>query len=149
MALPNKTTIRKVIATLKKSKLKYVPLSRLSRMMGLYSDVLGNELVYFEPMIKLDPEIDIRPLLPKLEEYVAPAPKDPEAPKEKRVVVSKKELSEYKSIGDFVYKKFTSVGGLVERTTNLSDEDLHILLKLVNNEVAARKPKAKRRKKKK
>ena len=149
MALPNKTTIRKVIATLKKSKLKYVPLSRLSRMMGLYSDVLGNELVYFEPMIKLDPEIDIRPLLPKLEEYVAPAPKDPKAPKEKRVVVSKKELSEYKSIGDFVYKKFTSVGGLVERTTNLSDEDLHILLKLVNNEVAARKPKAKRRKKKK
>ncbi len=143
MALPNKTTIRKVVATLKKSKLKYVPLSRLSRMMGLYSDVLGNELVYFEPMIKLDPEIDIRPLLPKLEEYVAPAPKDPEAPKEKRVVVSKKELSEY------TYKKFTSVGGLVERTTTLSDEDLHILLKLVNNEVAARKPKAKRRKKKK
>ena len=84
-----------------------------------------------------------------MEAYLAPAPKKEGEKKEKRVVVTKKELRAYPTIGDFVYAKFASIGGLIDRTSPLSDEDLHILQKLVAQEIAARKPKKATKKKKK
>ena len=40
-------------------------------------------------------------------------------------------------------KKMTNVGGLVDTSMVLSDEDLHILEKLIQNEMAKRKKAAK------
>ena len=148
MAVPVKTRVRKIISELKKSKQKYVPVARLSKLVGIYPDVLTDTLVYFEPMIRLDETINTRDCLPAMEAYVAPAPKKEGEVKEKRVIVRKKDLDRYSTIGDFVYDKFASIGGLVDKFSPLSDEDLRILQKLVQKEIAARKPKKKTSKKK-
>lgn len=140
---PTKTLIRNIVSAIKKSKLKYLTVDRLSRLMGLYPEVLADALVLFEPMIKFDPSINTRDLLPQMEEYIAPKPRDPSAPK--RTVVTKKELSEYRSIQDFVYQKFTTVGGLLDQTAELSDHDLRALKKLVEEELAKRKRQEKRK----
>lgn len=84
-----------------------------------------------------------------MEEYLIPAPKKPGEAKKKRIVVRKKALLAYPSIGEFVYDKFASIGGLIDRSTTLSDVDLRILKKLVLKEIAERKPKKKAVKKKK
>ena len=53
--------------------------------------------------------------------------------------IAKAELASYSSIADFVYKKMTSVGGLVDTAAELSDHDLEILRRLVDKEIAKRK----------
>lgn len=140
---PTKTLIRNIVSAIKKSKLKYLTVDRLSRLMGLYPEVLADALVLFEPMIKFDPSINTRDLLPQMEEYIAPKPRDPGAPK--RTVVTKKELSEYRSIQDFVYQKFATVGGLIDQTAELDDKDLYTLKKLIEQEIAKRKRSIKRK----
>jgi hypothetical protein len=69
------------------------------------------------------------------------------SPLPKRVVASNKELAEYPTIASFVYKKMTFAGGLVDPSTKLNDHDLHLLQKLVNKEVLARKHKSRKKSK--
>jgi predicted transcriptional regulator len=145
MDKPKIAEIKRIVGAVKRSSQKVITLDRLSHLVGLYPDVLSDLLVYFDPMIKFDPSINIRNFLPAMEQYIAPAmPKDA-TPKEKRVVVTKRELSEYTGIPDFVIKKMTSIGGLVDPTVTFSDEDLKVLAKLVAAEIAKRKRKAKKK----
>lgn len=145
MAKPTKAEVKRVLGALKRSKKKFVSLEALSRLVGLYPDVLGDTLAYFEPMIRMDPSINTRDLVPAMQEYLAEPIKPVVANKPKRVTVSKKELSQYNSIADFVFKKMTNVGGLVDTSAVLSDEDLHLLERLVQLEVARRKKGGKRK----
>ncbi len=146
---PNKNDIRKIAGAIKRSKKKVITLDALSRLVGLYPDVLGDKISYFAPMIMLDPSINCRDFLPEMEAYCE---EKPEGKKEKesvkRVVVKNTELLDYRSISDFVYRKFTSVGGLIDPSYIMTDEDLVILRKLVDNEIRKRKsPEAKKTKK--
>ena len=63
--------------------------------------------------------------------------KAPAAPK---VVAKRKEVDEYESVSDFVYKKMT-FAGMVDRNLVLHEKDLRILKRLVNDELAALKKK--------
>lgn len=136
---PTKADIKRILGGLKRSKKKFVTLDTLSRVVGLYPDVLADTLVYFEPMIRMDASINIRDLESQLKEYVAEPMKPVTGEKSKRVMVSRKELARYSSIPDFVFKKMTNVGGLVDTSAKLSDEDLLVLDKLVQNELKRRK----------
>ena len=147
MAAPTKALIKKVVLAIKKSKRKYLPVEALSREVGLYSDVLTDALVYFEPLIKFDASINTKDLLPQLEEFIAPNPNEEAENKPKRVIVTKKELLEYNSISDFVYKKYATIGGLIDQTATLNEADLKILQKLVVLELEKfKKPKRKKKK---
>ncbi len=147
MAAPTKSLIKKIVVSIKKSKRKYLPVEALSREVGLYPDVITDALVYFEPLIKFDAGINTKDLLPQLEEYVAPAPAEEGENKPKRVVVTKKELLEYSSISDFVYKKYATIGGLIDQTASLNEADLKVLQKLVAQELEKfKKPKRKKKK---
>ena len=148
MGEPKKNDIKMIVGAIKRSSLKFIPLDKLSRLVGLYPDVISDELVFFDPMIKFDPTVNTRDLLGAMEVYLGPESPKVKVDHPKRVVVTKKELSEYPSITDFVYKKMTSIGGLVDTSLSLSDQNLHILQKLVNAEVAARKKAARKKKKK-
>ena len=141
MKKPTKAEVKRILGALKRSKKKFVTLEALSRLVGLYPDVLGDTLSYFEPMIRMDPSINTRDLVPALQAYVAEPIKPVDPSKPKRVAVSKKDLAAYSSINDFVYKKMTNVGGLVDTSMVLTDEDLRILEKLVQFEIARRKKK--------
>jgi len=138
-AKPTKAEVKRILGALKRSKKKFVNLDTLSRVVGLYPDVLADTLAYFEPMIRMDPSINVRDLEPLLREYLAEPMKPVAADKPRKATVSRKELAQYSSIPDFVFKKMTNVGGLVDTAVKLSDEDLLILDRLVQNEIKRRK----------
>ncbi|MBQ7249828.1 MAG: hypothetical protein IJS37_00555 [Bacilli bacterium] len=138
-AKPTKAEVKRILGALKRSKKKFVNLDTLSRVVGLYPDVLADTLAYFEPMIRMDPSINVRDLEPLLREYLTEPMKPVAADKPKKATVSRKELAQYSSIPDFVFKKMTNVGGLVDTAVKLSDEDLLILDRLVQNEIKRRK----------
>ena len=149
MNKPSKRQAQRIAAALKKGKKKVITLDSLSRLIGLYPDVLGEQLIYFSPMILMDPSINCKELLPQIEEYVksfdsVKKEKAPASP-----AVKKKEVSEYKGVNDFVYQKMTSAGGLVDRSSRLSEKDLKILHRLVNTELKAYREQAKKNKAKK
>lgn len=139
---PTKAEVKRIIGALKRSSKKVVNLDALSRLVGLYPDILADTLSFFEPMIRMDPTINIKELLPVLEKYVE-APVGKPKQNKARVVVKAKEVSEYSSFTDFVYKKMTSVGGLIDPSYVLTDKDIKILERLLKEEKAKRKTKKK------
>ncbi len=146
MNKPSKRQAQRIAAALRKGNKKVITLDALSRLVGLYPDVLGEQLLIFSPMILMDPSINCKDLLPQIEEYVKSFDA---APKEKARVspaVKKKEVAEYKGVNDFVYQKMTSAGGLVDRSSRLSEKDLKILHRLVNAELKAYRDSAKKNK---
>lgn len=146
MNKPSKRQAQRIAAALRKGKKKIITLDALSRLVGIYPDVLGQQLLFFSPMILMDPSINCMELLPQIEEYVKsfePVKKEkaPSSPS-----VKKKEVEEYAGVNDFVYRKMTSAGGLVDRSSRLSEKDLKILHRLVNAELKACREQAKKAK---
>ena len=142
---PKKSDIKKIVDFLKSSKMKYVSLDSLSSELGIYDYVLEDQLVAFDPMAKFDHSINVRDLLPEMEKYLEVTPSK-EAPKKEekkegldRVIVPSRLLYEYKSVNDFILKKMTTVGGLLDTATSLEDKDLYVLRKLIELELYKRK----------
>ncbi len=116
--------------------------------MGIYPEILGNELSEFAPMIMLDQNLNMKSLLAPLEEKIKELEEEKaKQPKKPRIAVSKKEVSEYRSIQSFVYAKMTGAGGLVDTSAYLDDKDLRILQKLISAEIVKRKGSPKKKKK--
>lgn len=138
----NKTTAKKYLSAIEGSKKKYLTTEALSRTMGIYPEVIAEQLSYFEPMLAMDPSYDLKDLIPAINAYI----EEEESKKEKKeiVKVSKKDLDGYKSVADFVYKKMT-FNGLVDRNASLSEHDLKALKKLVQNELDELKEKKSKR----
>lgn len=137
----NKTTAKKYLSAIENSKKRYLTCENLSSIMGVYPEVIAEQLSFFEPMLAMDPSFDLKELIPSISKYIEAE----EAKREKKEVikVSKKELSEYKSVPDFLYKKMT-FNGLVDRNASLSEADLKALKKLVQKELDDLKNKAKK-----
>ena len=141
---PSISRLRRIKSVLEKKQKKYVTLDMLSKWVGLYSDVVSDELVYFEPMVKMDTAMNMMDILPLIQDYLKEVDeknKEIRVKKPKRLPVRKKELLEYKSIGDFVYHKMAGPGGLVSPSSELNDHDLRVLELLVKKEVNKRKKK--------
>ena len=137
----NKTTAKKYLSAIENSKKRYLTCENLSSIMGVYPEVIAEQLSFFEPMLAMDPSFDLKELIPSISKYIEAE----ESKREKKEVikVSKKELSEYKSVSDFLYKKMT-FNGLVDRNASLSEADLKALKKLVQKELDDLKNKAKK-----
>lgn len=132
--------LEKILSALQKAKRKYVSLDDLSKMVGLYPEILGADLTYFEPLVLMDSSLNMMDLIAPIQNYLAQENEKKKAePAPKRVVASSKEMNEYPTIASFVYAKMTFAGGLVDPSNKLSDHDLHLLEKLVLREVKARK----------
>ena len=150
MAAVSITKLKRIYSLIKNDKRKFVSLDALAHKMGIYPEILGRDLSDFAPMILMDQDINLRTLLPQLEEEIAKSEqKKAEEPKPVRIAVSSKEVSEYRSIPSFVYAKMTGAGGLVDTSVILSEKDLRILQKLVAAEIEKRKKAAAKKKKKK
>lgn len=137
MENPKKVTIRQVVSALNKNKRKNISLDYLSKIIGIYPDVLGTELSYFCPMILMDPTINVRDYLEDMKRYLSEPSKNvskKKASKEKRERIYKKELEEYKGIVDFIYKKMTTVGGLLDPGYEVERHDIRIMEKLLQLE---------------
>ena len=54
-------------------------------------------------------------------------------------MIKKNDWEQFDSVSDFIYKRMTFTGGLLDRNVVLSDKDLRILKKLITEEQQARK----------
>lgn len=141
----NKTLAKKYVSEIKSAKAKHLTSDALSRHMGIYPEIIREQLSYFDPIITMDMDVNIRDLLPAIEQYIVE--EENKAEKKNRVIITKKEVNKYPSIGEFVYEKF-SINGLVNRHTELSEVDLKLLKKLVEEELAKTAKKTKKKTKK-
>lgn len=137
MKPPSVTTLKKYLSAMAKTKAKYITADRLSRTLGVYPEIISETLSYFDPMINMDYEYDLTELIPQIEEYIAKAQEKKPAIVKKNLV-TQKILDQYDSLGDFIYKKMT-IGGLLDPNIDLSDKDLKVLKKLIQEEQAKRK----------
>ena len=120
-------------------KAKYITAERLSRIIGIYPEVINENLSYFDPMIMMDYEYNLLELVPAVKKYIEDK-ETKRAPTPKPVVVKKDEIDAYDNYFDFIYKKLT-YGGMIDRSVELSDKDLKILKRLIAEELARRKGK--------
>ena len=136
---PSVAVLKKYLTAMSKNKVKYMTCERLSNLVGVYPEVIAENLSYFDPMLNMDPTYDLLVLIPQIKEYILEQEekKVPSAPK---VVATKKDVDGYESVSDFIYKKMT-FGGMVDRNLVLHEKDLRILKRLVNDELAALKKK--------
>ena len=140
MKEPKVSEIKKYLNGLLSIKKKYVTSERLSRVIGHYPEDINETLSYFEPTIKMDPDFNLLELVPAMKQFIIDQEEN-KAPLVRSESIRKKDLERYESINDFVYKKMTSVGGLLDRNIVLSDQDLRVLKKLIAEEQANRKNK--------
>lgn len=127
----NKTTAKKYLSAINGSKRKHLTCEALSLHVGIYPEVIAKDLSEFEPMLAMDPSFNLRELVPALQAFIEEQSKEK---KEPRIAVKKAEISQYKSVADFVYNKMT-IGGLVDRNIPLKEKDLKLLRHLVNQEL--------------
>lgn len=139
MKAPSVSVLKKYLSAMGKIKAKYITAERLSRVVGVYPDVICDNLSYFEPMLKMDTEYNLLVLVPTIKEYINDL-EEKKVPAQPVEMVSKKQLEEYESVVDFIYKKM-SVGGIIDRGAQLTDKDLRILKRLASEELKKRKGK--------
>ena len=139
MKAPSVTVLKKYLSSLTKIKAKYVTAERLSRVIGIYPEVICETLSYFEPMLMMDPEYNLLALVPAIKQYINDI-EEKKAPIQPVETISKKQLEEYESVVDFIYKKM-SVGGIIDRGATLTDKDLRIIKRLATDELKKRKTK--------
>ena len=150
MKEPSIYILRKYLNALTKVKKKYVTAEMLSKVLGVYPEIITENLAFFEPMIMMDYEYNLMELVPMIKEHIhnkeaakikarqeraklreAAKPKD-KAAKEKLPKVK------YASIQDFVYKKMT-FGGMFDKSAKLEEDDLKALKHLVILELNKKK----------
>ncbi|MDY0177936.1 MAG: hypothetical protein GX807_03035 [Erysipelotrichia bacterium] len=138
MKTPNATTLKKYLSALTKMKKKYVTSDILSNVVGVYPEVIDETLAFFDPIVNIDYKYNLMDLVEPIEKYL----EELESAKIRQPVkkpVTKKELSKYDSIADFVFQKMT-IAGIIDRNIVLSDLELRELRKLIAMEIASRKP---------
>ena len=139
MKEPKIGDVRKYLSAILKIRKKYVTTERLSRVVGIYPEIINETLSYFEPTINMDPDYNLMELVPALKEYIVKVEEEKNSVIKPQVVVRKKDVDKYESIYDFVYQKMTNAGGLLDKNAVLSDTDLKVLKKLISEEQAKRK----------
>ena len=140
MKEPNVKDLKKYLQGMAKlPKAKYITSERLSRIVGIYPEVINENLSYFDPMVKMDYEFNLLELVPQMKKFIE-AKEAKSAPTPKPVVVRKDEIDLYDNYFDFIYKKLT-YGGMIDKSVELSDKDLKILKRLISEELANRKGK--------
>ena len=140
MKEPNVKDLKKYLQGMAKlPKAKYITSERLAHIIGIYPEVINENLSFFDPMIMMDYTFNLLELVPQIKKFIEDK-ENKRAPVPKPVVVKKNEVDEYNSYFDFIYKKLT-IGGMIDKSAELSDKDLKILKKLISDELANRKAK--------
>ncbi len=139
MKQPKLVEIKKYLNAILKMNKKYVTSERLSKVVGIYPEIINEHLSYFEPTLMMDPEFNLMELVPSMKKYVVEKEEEKSSTLIKKPAIKKQTLEQFDSVSDFIYKKMTLVGGLLDRNVVLSDTDLRILKKLIVQEQQTRK----------
>ena len=123
---------QKYVAAIKKVKSKYVTLDSLSKEIGYYDSIIIRDLTEFEPLLAFDHEINIKDILPKIEEYINSINKEVKSAPKKKTSPTLKTGLNYQN---FIYEKMTLPGGLIDRNRSLTESELKALKKLITSEL--------------
>ena len=134
----NKNKARKYLKIIESIRRKYISLDMLANKIGIYSDIIANDLSYFDPLIKLDLDYNVKDLIPALTEYINQVNEVKESVKKEHNPIKKKQLEQYASVSDFIYKKLT-ISGFFDRNLTLNPQDLKVLRRLINEELHPKK----------
>ena len=138
MAKMNITTARRYLQVLKASHAKYETRDSLAKQIGIYPEVIADQLSEFDPLINLDYRYNLLDLIPLIAIYVEELESQRKKKANPRIV--KKDVASYESIGDFIEQKMTIGGsGLIDKNAHLTEKDLRILKRLVSEEQKKRK----------
>lgn len=119
-----KVKVKKYLSIIKSSKKKHFDISSLSSTIGVNEDTLREELAYFDPLIRLMEDYNLKDIVTDLESFLA-------KPLTKRAKLT----SKYNSILDFVIKNMTLNGDLIDKYTKLNKTQLKDLEILVKREI--------------
>lgn len=137
----NKTQAKKYLSFIKNTNKRCLTCDQLSRHIGIYPEIIAEQLSFFEPMLAMDPDYDLKDLIPSIENYISSL--ETKKHKSSDISVVKKTTSKYKDVNDFIYQKMT-IGGFIDRSIKLNETDLKILRKLINSQLDEyKKPKRK------
>ena len=136
---PSVAVLKKYLTAMSKNKVKYMTCERLSRIVGVYPEVIAENLSYFDPILNMDPSYDLLALIPQIKEYIQQE-EDKKSNNAPKVMATKRDVVEYESVSDFIYKRMT-FAGMVDRSLILNEKDLRVLKRLVNDELASLKKK--------
>lgn len=139
MKEPKLNDVKKYLNAIVKLNKKYVTSERLSKVVGIYPEIINEQLSFFEPTLMMDPEFNLMELVPTLKKFVIEKEEAKTSTLVKKPPIKKQMLEQYDSVSDFIYKRMTLVGGLLDRNVVLSDTDLRVLKKLIVEEQQARK----------
>ena len=139
MKEPKLSDVKKYLNGIIKLNKKYVTAERLSRAVGIYPEIINETLSFFEPTLMMDPEYNLMELVPALKKWVNEKEEAKNNTLVKRPAIKKQDWEQYDSVSDFIYKRMTFTGGLLDRNVVLSDSDLRVLKKLITEEQQARK----------
>jgi NADH/NAD ratio-sensing transcriptional regulator Rex len=112
----NKALYKKIYFGLMDSAFKYVTAENLSQSLGIYPEIIAMAMAKFDPLITMDVEANLMGLLPELEDYL-------KLPNRKPVVIEEK----------------GEIGGIVDKSIVLSEEDLKVAKQLIQDELNKRK----------
>lgn len=145
MKAPNVTTLKKYLSALTKIKKKYVTAERLSKVVGIYPEIINENLSFFDPMVNMDYEYNLMDLVPQIQKFIDDTEAEKAKAKDKKQTlyqapIRKTDFSKYEGIGDFIYQKMT-IGGMLDKYFVLTDNDLKVLKKLIVEEQQLRKKK--------
>lgn len=142
MKKPKASEVKKYLSAILKINKKYVTSERLSKKIGIWPEIINESLSYFEPTLPMDPGYNLMVLVPTLKKYIEEEEEERANAlinRPKAASVKKKDVDQYQSIYDFIYKKMTNAGGLLDKNVILTDSDLKILKKLITEEQNRRK----------
>ena len=140
MKEPNVKELKKYLQGMAKlPKAKYITAERLSRIIGIYPEVISENLSFFDPMIMMDYEYNLLELVPAVKKFIEEK-ETKKNPVVKTEMVKKDDIQLYDSYKDFIYQKLTH-GGMLDWSVELSDKDLKILKRLIGEELVNRKGK--------
>ena len=139
MKEPKLVDVRKYLNAIVKMNKKYITTERLSKVVGIYPEVIDETLSYFEPMLAMDPEYNLMELVPTLKKFVNEKEEERSSTLVRKPAIKKNDWEQFDSVSDFIYKRMTFTGGLLDRNVVLSDKDLKILKRLISEEQQLRK----------
>src|SRR5574344_2078879 len=132
---------KKMLIEIKKMKRRNLTCDDLSKSIGIFPEVIADNLSYFDPLITMDFTYNIMDLVPQIEEYIRDSQVKKEKKPAKPLPKIKKEADKYVSIQDYVYQNMTIAGGIVDKSKELSIDNLKVMKRLIEDEIKKRKGK--------
>lgn len=110
----------KYLAAMEDIKKKYITVYDLAQKTGIIENVIQEDLAFFDPMIRLNPTLDLTKCIPGLTKLA------------NKGTSKKVKAPLTTTVAEFVFTNMTVPGGLIDCNCVLSEKQLKELKKIIN-----------------